>query len=289
MPAPAVIAAAGAAIAKYGPQVLNWIKNNGGNIVGSMGMLGLGGSDSTKAYQQQLFGNSLLQLQNQAWQENFYKHRYQWMSNDLEAAGINKLYGIGNGQMGSVGTGSIGMPERVAENTAKRQQAIEKARMVMDWSAQAVQMEKTRAETITEYVNAQLKQQEKINAQLDEIYKKKELTYQDKKNAAELEKIKSEITLNIKLAKEAETRGSLNRAETALSVEKRRTEIENRKPTERTNQWYERNDGLGKFLEGVKQGQPIWNTAGAALGGILVGKKILQPKDTKRVRARVRR
>lgn len=217
-------------------------------------------NNSAQAAATQYNYNLALQKQAQDWQEKMYGQRYQMQRKDLEAAGINPLYGLGTAPMMTSGANSVGMPETVSEMSSKKQQMLEAANMLRNWSAQAVQMEKTKAETVTEYLNGQLKVVEKANAELDNLYKKGELGFQGKRQKAELEALKSSAINNIEQAGEARAR-----AGTARAQEQQIREMT--VPQTITNKWHKRHPAISGLATGTKEIAPVLNVLGTIIGG----------------------
>lgn len=246
--------------------------------IGAIGGLFKKSNNSAKAAAQQYNYNLALQKQAQDWQEEMYGKRYQMQVEDLQKAGINKLYGLGTAPMMTSGANSVGMPETVSEMSSKKQQMLEAANMIRNWSAQAVQMEKTRAETINEYLNGQLKVVEKANAELDNLYKKGELNFQGKRQKAELEALKSSAINNIEQAGEAKARAGTARAQEAQIKA-------NTKPQEAINEWHKRHPILSGLTIGTQEMMPTLKVAGTVLGTVgtgIAGKTLLKTKGLAR-------
>lgn len=244
-----------------GVQALNTVKS----------WFGGGKSSSAKAAATQYKYNLALQQQAQQWSEYAAKNKWVWDRQAKESAGLNRLYGLSDSAIPGASGSSIGMPEMVSEESSKKQQALEALNMAQNWSAQQVQNEKTKQETKTEAVNTQLKMVEKISKQLDNLYKKKELDSYDKRLKIELEREKSEIIRNLASAGEAN-------ANAGTARERTKTEIENRKPTERTNEWYNKHPKLSTFITGSTELTPpierIARDVATVAGTVLVGNKL---------------
>lgn len=181
------------------------------NIKGLFGGGGGGGNAAAAAAQQYEY-NLALQKQAQEWNEYMYKNRYQMQVEDLEKAGINKLYGLGNAPTVTSATNSVGMPGTVEERNGKMQQLLTGVEIARNWSAQKVEMEKVKQETATEFYNTQLKSLEVVGKQLENALSKKNLDWYDKRQIAELKRTYSEIQANLAGASNAYAQAGSARA-----------------------------------------------------------------------------
>lgn len=229
----------------------------GNALSGLIGKIG-SSKNSARAAEQQYKYNLALQQQAQQWNEYMYKNRYQFQVQDLEAAGINKLYGLGSAPSITSGQGSVGMPDAVNETNGRLQQFLTGVSLAQDWSAKKVQMDKTRQETETEKFNTQLKSLEVIGKNIDNMYAKKNLSAFDKRLKAELEEARSRIIANISGAEQSRAGAVKNMAE-AGTARKMQGKI-----TEETQSIKNANVISGLTAEYYKK-HPI--LAGIAIGG----------------------
>lgn len=187
-----------------------------GNIAGAaisgigatMSLFG-GKSNSAKAAQQQFEHNLALQKQSQEWNEYMYKNRYQMQRGDLEKAGINPLFGMGQAPSVTSGTNSVGMADYVGEQNNKFQQAMSLLDFGQNLSAKRAQTRLLENQANTESINTNLKTMEVQTQQLENLRRKKDLTYQEKLLKSQLELNISQTNNNIMETqkKQAEIRG----------------------------------------------------------------------------------
>lgn len=213
-------AAAGSAAGPWGAVA-------GGVIGGAMGLFSNSNSAADAAREQYKY-NLKLQKQAQQWNEHMYQHRYQWQVDDLEKAGINKLYGLGTAPSMTSSASSVNAPEYVNENKAKMENALGMLNFGADLSAKRASTKLIEQQTKTEYYNTQLKLLETTTQELNNIYKKKELNWYDKKMKIELENTKSNTLKN------------LNDIETSNLINS---------PLKRYENWVKLNPELAKLLE----------------------------------------
>uniref|UniRef100_A0AAU8B0X0 DNA pilot protein n=1 Tax=Dulem virus 141 TaxID=3145618 RepID=A0AAU8B0X0_9VIRU len=94
-----------------------------GSLAGALGMssgFDLLGSAASAGLN--YLSSSALQRQNQQWQENFYKHRYQWQVEDMKSAGLNPVLSALNASAGSsvpTGGAPAGSHGNALGNTAR--------------------------------------------------------------------------------------------------------------------------------------------------------------------------
>jgi len=102
---------------------MSWLSSTLGNIAGSV-LGSLGSSEIQSRYNEEA-----IRLQNELNVEN-YKHRYQWATDDMRAAGLNPILAATNGIGGSISgasAGTIGMSDIGANiNSARSSSAAER-------------------------------------------------------------------------------------------------------------------------------------------------------------------
>lgn len=184
----------------------NWI-SAGADAVNALGGIfgGFGGSSaSARATQRQYEYNLALQKDAQAWNERMYKNRYQYQVQDLEKAGINKLYGLGTAPSVTTGMNSVGLGDDVGEQNGKMQSILNAIGLATDWSAKKAQIKVADHEaklkeqqTRTEEQQTELKKLEQINQYIKNLQDKKNLDWTDKINLENLKKTKSETIKNL--------------------------------------------------------------------------------------------
>lgn len=232
------------------------------------------GNASAKGAADQFAYNLMLQRQQQQWNEYMYKHRYQFQRKDLEDAGINPLYGLGNATSPTSGLNSVSMPDYVGEKLGRNQNIIAGLALAKDWSAQKVANEKTKQETETEKSNTVLKQLEVVSQQINNLIRKKDLDYYDKRALSELKEQKSRIIKNLSDVEVNKSTIKLNRSTSALNNQKAitegkirenleansaktRTEREKEKQTiegiKRINEFYRAHPTLGAIATGGRE------------------------------------
>lgn len=251
-----------------------------GGILGGIGGIlgGIGnnkGNDSARALKMQYDYNLALQKQSQQFDEYMYKNRYQMQSEDLENAGINKLYGLSNAPTVTATQGSVGMPDIIGEKNNKIQRTLEMIGLATDWSAKKAQISKTQAETNTENVNTELKKIDKINAMLNAIYKNKEINWYDKRQAHELEKLKAETLNNLSKSEENYAMAGNARALTVKNLKETQIEDENsiinRKINKQAEEFIKKHPKIKGILGGTRAMSEILKgigtTAGLGIGG----------------------
>lgn len=247
----------------------------GGQLIGG---LFNSGSQSARAAALQYQYNLSLQREAQKFNEYMYRNRYQMQVEDLEKAGINKLYGLGSAPTTSSVGGSVGMPDMVTEKNNRMQNFLTGIDLASNLTARQVQNEKIQQETKTEKVNTEIKKLEEINQELENIYSKKKINWFDKRQAAELEEIKSKITKNIEEAGEARERAQ-NARENNNLIRANTKETENKAEINgREAQWIKDHPVLSGFGIGMKYLGP---SAKYAKDAIEAGLEIKNPKMKK--------
>lgn len=221
----------------------------GAGIIGSLTNKG----SAAKAAAEQYKYNLDLQKQAQEWQEYAAKNKWQWETESKEAAGINKLYGLGSATVPSSGVASTGQADYVGEQNNRVQQRLQGIQLGQDFAAKKAEIKLKEQETQTEYYNTQLKALEKIEQNIKNLYQQGELDYQKKRQVAELEEIRSRITKNIADAGRANAEAGTARQKTIQ--------------IERINKWHENNPVASGFAIGASEsGGGINGTTGGVLG-----------------------
>lgn len=155
-----------------------------GALLGAMSGGGAFGSESegtsaSSAVQEQYEHTLALQKQNQEWQTQMSNTAHQREVKDLEAAGLNPVLSAGgNGATtGTPGGGTVGMPDKVAEKTAKMQNKIAEMTLINELANSAVQ----RAKGNAEIKNETDKTQAEVNKLMKEAgYTDKQIEYYNK-------------------------------------------------------------------------------------------------------------
>lgn len=230
------------------------------NTIGGIMSL-FGGGSAKKAAAQQFQNQMALQQQAQEWSEYMYRNRYQMQREDLEKAGINPLFGLGNAPATALGGGSAGMPEYVQEKQNKQQMILQGIQLGQEFSAKQAQIKNLDQQTETEKWTSMLEAQNVIGKQLENLYQKKELNYYDKQRKKELEKLSSEINESMERQKNIiEERRNLKTARKNIEIQ---NEI-----TGREAQWIKNHPMLSGFGIGAdKVGRPIMEAVGLGIQG----------------------
>ena len=116
-----------------------------------------GGSSSAKAAAQQYNYSLALQKQAQEWNEYMYKHRYQFQRQDMENAGINPLFGMGQAPTVTSGMNSAGMADYVGEqNTLLRTAEVLEKQITNKYLPENIKadLRKKQAETLNALASA---------------------------------------------------------------------------------------------------------------------------------------
>lgn len=239
-----------------------------GSTFGSLGSL-FGKSNTAKGLRDQFAYNMALQKQAQSWNEKVMKNRYQWQSDDLDAAGINKLYGLGSAPSPVSGTTGVGLPDYTTGKNGRLQKAAQLLDMAQNWSAKKAEIENIKQQTKTEWYNTQLKAYESINKEYETLLNKKELDNWDKKRKLELQEMKSRIEANIAKAGEARSAEALN-TENVKSAKQTRDiykKIKEPEIEEANNklEWRKKHPKLRNMETGAIE---LKNTLGAIMTGV---------------------
>lgn len=215
--------------------------NVGGAILSGIGatmsLFGKKSDSARKAAEQQYQYNLALQQQSQKWNEYMYKNRYQMQKDDLEKAGINPLFGLGQAPSVTSGMNSIGMPDYVNEQNNKFNNMMSLLDFGQNLSAKRAQTKLIEQQVLTEEQNTLLRTAEVLGRQLENEWLPKE-------KKAEIEN---------KIADTMDKLASVN--ERYANIKLKGTEsariAEETKPMKRYNKIIEKNPELGKIIEGL--------------------------------------
>ena len=196
-------------IKNYATSGLNTIKDiASSNIPGAiyngigatMGLFGIGSSNSAKAAQKQYEYNLALQKQAQDWNEYMYRNRYKFQYEDMLNAGINPLFGMGQAPTVTSGTNSVGMADAVGEQNNKFQQMMSLLDFGQNLSAKRAQTKLLENQANTEAINTNLKSLEVIQQQINNLKGQKDLKYYDREKLANLKNLEAQTYKNLKEA-----------------------------------------------------------------------------------------
>lgn len=255
-------------------------------IGGIMGLFG-NKNNSAKAAAQQYQYNLALQQQQQQWNEYMYKNRYQMQREDMEKAGINPLFGMGQAPSVTSGLNSTSLPDYVGEQNNKFQQALSLLDFTSNLSAKAAQTKLIQNQADTEKISANLKTLETQTQALENLRRKKDLTYQDKKAIAELKESMSRTMLNIEQTQTEQVQRGYIRANTGKAYAETRNQILNNKPLERHEKYMQNHPFMGGTLEGAKNNAgAITTLLGMLAGGAIGGKAAVGRLNRRSTRSR---
>lgn len=194
-----------------------------------------GSSSSAKAAAQQYQYNLKLQQQQQQWNEYMYKNRYQMQREDLEKAGINPLFGMGQAPSVTSGTNSVGMADYVGEQNNKFNQMMSLLDFGQNLSAKRAQTKLIERQAQTEEQNTLLRTQQAIREELNNKWLPKE-------KKAELEN---------KMADTVDKLASSNERYASIKLKNVQTARENAESgvVRRYEKWAKENPKLAKYAE----------------------------------------
>ena len=169
-----------------------------GGVVGGIGGFFSGKSSKNSARkaaeENYKYNKKLMKYQNDLAVEN-YKHRYQWQVEDLEAAGINKLYGIGGTSGVPVASATMSGPDynSAESNTTAKNRNIQDAitngvQLAQEWTGKKAQIRLLENQANTEEYNTHVKRLEVTQRELDILEKKTHLNYYEKMLKTQLQK-----------------------------------------------------------------------------------------------------
>ena len=198
-----------------------------------------------------------------------YKHRYQWAREDLEAAGINPLYGINGTGAAGAGLATVSQPDTAGminaiQNANPIKAGVEMANWIRDFNIKRAQEKKLNQEAETEKFNTQLKAYEAINSQLQSLQRKKELNWYDKQMMTQLERDRSEIIKNLSNATESQSRTTNIKQMTETERERTGVEKQAKEAAERSNQFYKDHPNWGAVATFFKEMQAATGAVGTA-------------------------
>lgn len=207
-------------------------------------------SNSAKAAAQQYQYNLALQKQAQEWNEYMYKHRYQFQRNDMESAGINPLFGMGQAPSVTSGMNSVGMADMVGEQNNKMQQILQALDLGQNLSARRAQTKLLENQAKTEEINTNLKTIEVMEKNIETDMKKLQLKHLPQRIKAEIKEHLSNSYKNMKSAQK--------------DISDVNTSTLNNKRTERIEEWHRKHPKLSGLFTGLGEG-------GQALMGLAIG------------------
>lgn len=190
---------------------MSWLSDVGGSIAGS-----IFGSAVQGHY------NSAAAAQQNAWNVENYKHRYQWAMEDMRNAGLNPILAATNGIGGSIAgasAASIGMPD-IAGNisSARGVSAVSKQAKVAEHLSTS-QIEKNIADAKSSVANAGLATANTTNAGLQNKILQNDVDFKtktfDQRVQFEFDRMKAEIDNLHKLGQMYDA-NSLNATASAL-------------------------------------------------------------------------
>lgn len=222
----------------------------GGLIGGSMGKLFGGGGSSAQAAAQQYQYNLALQKQAQQWNEYMYKNRYTFQRQDLENAGINPLFGMGQAPTVTSGMNSTGMADYVGEQNNKVQQFLSALDMGQNLSAKRAQTKLLENQAKTEEINTNLKTIEVEEKNILNAMNRIRLKFLPAREKAEIESQIAQSKQNITSAQK--------------NISDINTSTLNNKKTERIEEWHRKHPKLSGVFTGLSEG-------GQALMGLAIG------------------
>ena len=188
-----------------------------------------------KAAEQQYQHNLALQKQQQDWNEYMYKNRYQFQRQDLEKAGINPLFGMGQAPSVTSGTNSVGMADMVGEQNNKFNQMMSLLDFGQNLSAKRAQTKLIERQAQTEEQNTLLRTAEVLEKQINNKF----LPEQRK---AELKKMQADTLEALARTNESYASAGLKNAQTAR--ENAESGI-----VKRYEKWVRENPKLAKYAE----------------------------------------
>ncbi len=266
---------AGALAGKVANTAINMknIASIGGSIASLGGLFGKKKNNSAKAAQQQYQYNLALQQQQQDWNEYMYRNRYQMQVEDLEKAGINKLFGLGQAPSVTSGLNSAGMADYVGEQNNKFQQIISALDFGSNLSARMAQQKKVEQETRTEEINTKLKVIEQEEKNLENAMRRIRLKFLPAREKAEIQEMITNSKKNITSAQK-----DISDIQTSA--------LEN-KSKERTEEWHLRNPKLSNYLTGIGESsnaiKTILGAVGAGAGFAYMGNKFKAVKNARNI------
>lgn len=226
----AAVLAAGAK--KYGVKVgINTL----GNLIGGS-VMGLFSSNSAaKAAERQYKYNLALQQQQQQWNEYMYKHRYQFQRSDMEAAGINPLFGLGQAPTVTSGLNSTSMADDVGQQNNRFNALMSILDFGQNLSAKRAQTKLLENQALTEEQNTLLRTAEVLEKQISN-------KFLPKMKKQELLKMQADTLEALAKTNESYANAKLTGAYAA------RANLEN-KPLERYEKFVRKNPKLAKIIE----------------------------------------
>lgn len=210
-----------------------------------------GGSSSAKAAAQQYEYSLALQKQAQEWNEYMYKHRYQFQRQDMENAGINPLFGMGQAPSVTSGMNGAGMADYAGEQNNKFNQMMGLLDFAQNLSAKRAQTKLIERQAQTEEQNTLLRTAEVLEKQINN-------KFLPQTRKAELKKMQADTLEALARTNESYANAGLRNAQTA------RENLESA-PLKRYEEFVRKNPQLAKIIENIDK----TGTTGKALTSIL--------------------
>lgn len=205
---------------------MSWLSDAAGSIAGS-----IFGSAVQGRY------NSAAAVQQNAWNVENYKHRYQWAVEDMRRAGLNPILAATNGIGGSIAgasAASIGMPDFAGNlNSARGVSAASKQAKVAE-NLSTSQIEKNVADAKASSANAGLATSNTANAELQNKLLQNDVDFKtktfDERVQFEFDRMRAEIDNLHKLgqmydANSANATAAALRANSAAALDNIQTEL----------------------------------------------------------------
>ncbi len=188
------------------------------------------------------YNKQLAQFQNDL-NVNNYKNRFQWAAEDAEKAGINRLYGLGQGSVSGAGLATVSQPDSAGmmgalQNANPIKAGFEVADWIRNFNLKKAQEKQVNQQTKTEEFNTQLRAYEAINQQIQNLKAQKELKWYDKVVLTELEQQRSAISANFAKIVETQERTFNIKEDTEAKKQETKVKAEAAEAANRVNKWH---------------------------------------------------